>query len=146
MKKASLILGVLLMTISTHISPLNNAQVKKMLSACTGNVVSIKDIAEKLNTSPEAAFRTILHFDKVVVDLYAPWCGPCKALAPALERMANKRRDTLFLKVDIEQFPQIAKRYSIRSIPTIMYFKNGQMMGRVTGNDMRAIETKAASL
>jgi len=120
--------------------------IKRQLKQYTGTVVSLEELAKNLGYSADKAFRTALYADKLVVDLYAPWCGPCNALAPALERMASKRKDTLFLKVNIDQYPQISKKYAVRSIPTVLCFRNGQQAGRVTGNNTREIESKAASL
>jgi len=124
----------------------NVGSTKRQLMPYMGNVVELKDLAEKLGLSADQAFKKALYADKLVVDLYAPWCGPCNALAPALERMANKRKDTLFLKVNIDQYPQISKKYAVRSIPTVLCFRSGQLAGRVTGNNTREIESKAASL
>jgi len=124
----------------------NAGKTKRQLAQYTGNVISLDELAQKLGLSADEAFRKALYIDKLVVDLYAPWCGPCNALAPALERMANRRKDTLFLKVNIDQYPQISKKYAVRSIPTVLCFRNGQQAGRVTGNNAREIESKAASL
>ena len=77
----------------------------------------------------------VLNADQpVVVDVWADWCGPCHALAPnfaaAAEEMEGKAR---FLKLDADKNQKIAKAYKVRSLPTILYFKDGQLVDRSTG-------------
>ncbi len=70
----------------------------------------------------------------VVVDFWAAWCGPCKMMAPVFSQAASKMATQIrFAKVDTEQAQDIAARYSIRSIPTMIVFKNGQEIDRVSG-------------
>jgi thioredoxin 2 len=70
----------------------------------------------------------------VVVDFWAEWCGPCKAMAPAYERVAAELEpEARFLKVDTEAAPDLAQRYNIRSIPTLMMFQRGAAIARTAG-------------
>ena len=63
----------------------------------------------------------------VLVDFSAAWCGPCRAMAPALEAFAAHRTDDLaVLKIDIDEAPDLATRYGIRSVPTLMLFQDGK--------------------
>ncbi len=70
----------------------------------------------------------------VLVDFYADWCGPCKALAPVVETLAEERSDRLSVaKVDIDDNPDLAVRFGIQSIPTLVVFQAGNAIGKITG-------------
>ena len=62
----------------------------------------------------------------VVVDFWAPWCGPCHAIAPALEQLAGETDNVDFVKLDVDENPQVASRYQVLSLPTVMLFDGGQ--------------------
>jgi thioredoxin 1 len=70
----------------------------------------------------------------VLVDFWAPWCAPCRMVAPALKAIAEKMKDTIKVcKVNVDENPGVAQTYGIRSIPTLMLFKEGQVAHRVVG-------------
>jgi thioredoxin 1 len=69
----------------------------------------------------------------VVVDFWAPWCGPCRVVSPILEEINNEREDLRVVKVNVDENQEIAVRYEILSIPTMILFKNGQVVRKVIG-------------
>jgi thioredoxin 1 len=76
--------------------------------------------------------------ETVLVDFYADWCGPCKMLAPVLDELAQETSDARIVKVDVDQSPKLAKRYGVRSIPTLILFKEGKPLTRRTGLNSKA--------
>lgn len=69
----------------------------------------------------------------VVVDLAAAWCGPCKMLAPIMEEISNEILDVEVVKIDVDESPEISLKYGIRSIPTILFIKNGELLDKQVG-------------
>ena len=70
----------------------------------------------------------------VVVDYTAPWCGPCRVIAPLMDRLATEYQGKVtVVKVDIDQNSDNAKQYGVRSIPTVLIFKNGQVVETLVG-------------
>ena len=81
-----------------------------------------------------AEYDAVLAGNKsVFVDFYADWCGPCKMLGPVLEELAAENPDVKFIKVNVDNNPDIAGRYGIMSIPTMLVFKNGEQAGASVG-------------
>src|ERR1700756_1475165 len=70
----------------------------------------------------------------VVVDFWAEWCGPCRMIAPALEEIAGSMGEKVkIVKLNVDENPNVAQKYGIMSIPTLMIFKNGEMAARQVG-------------
>ncbi|MGL4665126.1 MAG: thioredoxin [Clostridium butyricum] len=69
----------------------------------------------------------------VIVDFSAKWCGPCKMLSPVLEKISNENKDVRIVKIDVDESPKVVKRYGIRSIPMLIFFKNGRAVDEIVG-------------
>ena len=88
---------------------------------------AIEQLTEQ--TFPDAAARPGF----TVVDFWASWCGPCRAMAPQLERAAKLRPQYRFAKVDVDEQPLLASRFEIRSIPTLVVLRDGQPIAAQAG-------------
>ncbi|MBR3689973.1 MAG: thioredoxin [Eggerthellaceae bacterium] len=76
---------------------------------------------------------------KVLIDFFATWCGPCRIIAPAIEEIAEEKAGELAVyKVDIDQSPELASRYGIRGVPTLMVFEGGKPVGQIVGAQPKA--------
>ena len=69
----------------------------------------------------------------VVVDFFATWCGPCKMLAPILESVEKETEGVAFFRVDVDQAPDAARRFGIMSIPTLIFFRDGNEFAKTVG-------------
>ena len=82
-----------------------------------------------------------------VVDFGATWCGPCQALAPSIDKMAEEYDGRVLIgKVDVDQSPDLATQYGVMSVPTILFFKDGQKVDQITGNSPDKIRDRIESL
>ena len=97
----------------------------------------------------DANFEELLSSNKVVVaDFWATWCGPCKAMGPSIDELAAEYEgQALIGKVDVEENNDLAEKYAIRSVPTLIFFKDGEMVDKVVGLQPKAaIEAKIKDL
>ena len=89
----------------------------------------------------DANFDELLGSNKVVVaDFWATWCGPCKAMGPSIDELsAEYEGQALIGKVDVEENNDLAEKYAIRSVPTIIFFKDGEMVDKTVGLQSKAV-------
>ena len=90
------------------------------------NIIELED---------EAFEQKVLKSEKpVMVDFWAPWCGPCKAIAPTIEALEGEYGDQMtFAKVNVDENPVSPSKYGVQAIPTLIFFKNGEIADQITG-------------
>ncbi|KGE20778.1 thioredoxin [Paenibacillus wynnii] len=87
-----------------------------------------------VNVSDQSFSNDVEGQGTVVVDFWAPWCGPCKMLAPILEELsADLGDDVKIAKLNVDENPETASRFGVMSIPTLIFFKDGQPVDKVVG-------------
>src|SRR5438874_1277955 len=91
--------------------------------------------ANLVNVSDKDFDTQVLKSDTpVIVDFWATWCPPCRAIAPVYEKLSANYQNTLrFAKMDTDQNPETSMKYGIQAIPTMLVFKNGNVIGRMVG-------------
>jgi thioredoxin 1 len=97
--------------------------------------------SKKIVTLGNKNFKLALKKEILLVDFWAPWCGPCKMIAPTLNEIAETETDIVIGKVNVDHNQDLAKKYKVRNIPTMLIFKNGVEVGRIVG-----VKTKKAIL
>jgi thioredoxin 1 len=115
--------------------------------AAVGNRMTPRDSSRETSMSVESnTHGEVVHigesdFDQqvlkssvpVLVDFYADWCGPCQALAPVLQQIAREMPSAKVVKVNVDDAPDLAMRYGVSAIPTLLVFKNGQVATQLVG-------------
>jgi thioredoxin 1 len=87
-----------------------------------------------INLTEDAFRKTIQSSKPVLVDFWAPWCGPCKALGPTIEKLSELYKDkAVVAKVNVDEVPELAAELDISSIPMVKFFKNGSEIESFTG-------------
>jgi thioredoxin 1 len=104
-----------------------------------GNVI---EITSKEEWESKVANST----DAVLVDFFAEWCGPCKAIAPAIEKMSETHTGVKFYKVDVDKLGEVAADNGISAMPTFLFFKDGKQIEMVRGANPPAIQAAVQKL
>lgn len=97
---------------------------------------NVKDVppSKKIRTLNNKNYKTVLRKGTVLVDFWAPWCAPCKMIAPTLNEIAEEESDKVTIaKVNVDQNKALAQKYQIRNIPTLIVFKEGKEQKRIMG-------------
>ena len=91
-------------------------------------------MATAKTTDSDFASDVLQSTKPVLVDFWAEWCGPCKAIGPALEEIAGEKKDSLsIVKLNIDENPLTPQKYNVRGIPTLLIFKNGEVVAEKVG-------------
>ena len=89
-------------------------------------------MAEKHLTKED--FDQVINGEKpVLVDFWAPWCGPCQMMGPVVDEVADEEKDVIVGKVNIDEQAEIAEKYHVMSVPTFLMFKDGKVSGQTVG-------------
>ncbi len=81
----------------------------------------------------DVEYEKVIEKGKVVIDCYAPWCGPCKMISPIIDKLSEEIKDVDFYKINVDDAEKITSEFDIMSIPTILIFENGKLKEKVVG-------------
>eukprot|EP00934_Nitzschia_sp_Nitz4_P001498 Nitzschia sp. Nitz4//NODE_202_length_38933_cov_72.610268//7858//8505//NITZ4_additional_000019-RA//1//CDS//3329531777//1498//frame0 len=111
--------------------------VKYPVACSSNNPLLIRGGAVTQADSPEQVDALVLKAAAndllLVIDFTATWCGPCKSISPLFEQMSEESDDVLFVKVDVDENPETAAKYSVSAMPTFLFIKKGEVIDRLMG-------------
>ncbi|KAG9244343.1 thioredoxin [Calycina marina] len=106
----------------------------------TNRIMGVHNLANKVE------FDAALKDNKIVVlDAFATWCGPCKAIAPKIVSFSETHTGAHFVKIDVDECPDVAQELGVRAMPTFMIFKNGEKIQEIVGANPVALEAAIAN-
>ncbi len=122
------------------------AVVAALLGLITYNYFKMKNAkpvanSKKIKVLNNKTFKTVTKRGVVIIDFWAPWCAPCKIIAPILNEIADTETGFIVGKVNVDHNQPLAQKFKIRNIPTLLILKNGKEAGRIVG-----VKTKKAIL
>ncbi|MFW6311934.1 MAG: thioredoxin [Nanoarchaeota archaeon] len=94
-----------------------------------------------------AKWEEVVDGEKVIVDFYADWCGPCKMMAPIFEELSEEYEDLKFVKLDTQNNQELSQKYGIQGIPALLVLEDGEEVDRIVGfNSKEALKNKIDSI
>lgn len=95
----------------------------------------------------DVIFKALISSGPTVIDFYATWCGPCRAVAPKVGELSEKYENVRFIQIDVDKMRAVASQFNVTAMPTFVFLKDGQEFGsRVRGADLRALEAGIQAL
>jgi thioredoxin 2 len=115
--------------------PENRLHERPLCGKCGATLVATGDQGRPIDVTDDTFSREVLSSPgSVLVDCWAPWCGPCRMVAPILDELAEKYAGGVRIaKLNVDENPQTASRYNVRSIPTMLLFKDGNLVNTLVG-------------
>lgn len=134
-----LLILAFIVVLITKFASSNQPQTQSINTSQSNNMVQV--------IKSEAEFTQFINQPNlVVIDFFATWCGPCKMIAPMLEKFSQEYSSASFYKVDVDELPTVASSQSVTSMPTLLFFKSGELVGKVIGANPAAIKQTLAKL
>lgn len=126
--------GVWMRNEDEELEKIKRAKLQEMMKRVDGKKQEKSALSKPVEVTDETFKETIHNHPLVVVDCWAPWCGPCRMVAPVIEELAQDYAGKiLFGKLNVDENPKVAMQYQTMSIPTLLVFKNGKLVDRIVG-------------
>jgi len=126
--------GVLMKNEDEELERIKRAKLQEMMRNVVGKKQEKPALSKPIEVTDATFKETIQNHPLVVVDCWAPWCGPCRMVAPVIEEMARDYAGKiLFGKLNVDENREVATQYQIMGIPTLLVFKNGKLVDRIVG-------------